>query len=52
MRDGQRWGGGREREREIERERERERESIPSRLCTVTKEPDAGLKLTNSEIMT
>ena len=52
--------------REIEREREREREKeqasrwgvergrqrIPSRLHTVNTEPDAGLKLTNFEIMT
>ena len=31
--------------------RERERE-IPSRLRTASVEPDVGLKLTNSEIMT
>ena len=31
---------------------ERERETIPSRLLTVTAEPDTGLKLTNHEIMT
>ena len=42
-------GGGGERERE--REREREAERIPSRLLTVSAEPDAGLKLTNREIM-
>ena len=40
----------REREREIKRvgegQRERERERIPSRLCTVSRELDAGLKLT------
>ena len=51
------WGTERERERERERasqegaERERERE-IPSRLHTVSKEPDAGLELTTREIMT
>ena len=31
---------------------EREGEKIPSRLCAVSAEPDAGLKLTNPEIMT
>ena len=35
-----------------ERERERERERIPSRLHTVSTEPDVGLGLTNCEIMT
>ena len=30
---------------------ERGRERIPIRLCTVSTEPDAGLKLTNHEIM-
>ena len=40
------WGRGRE------RERERERERIPSRLRAVSSEPEAGLKLTNHEIMT
>ena len=35
-----------------ERERERERERIPSRLCTVSAEPDVRLKLMNHEIMT
>ena len=34
------------------RERERERERIPSRLCIVSTEPDAGLKPMNREIMT
>ena len=44
----------RERERECkqERGRERGRERIPSGLYTVSTEPDAGLKLTNHEIMT
>ena len=42
----------RQRDRERERKRERERERIPSRLCTVSAEPDAGLNLTNREIMT
>ena len=30
----------------------RERERIPSRLCTISAEPNAGLKLTNHEIRT
>ena len=30
----------------------RERERIPSRLHTVSTEPDAGLEFTNCEIMT
>ena len=30
----------------------KERERVSSRLCTVSVEPDAGLELTNSEIMT
>ena len=34
----------RERERGRERERERERGRIPSRLCTVSAEPDASLE--------
>ena len=34
-------GGG------AERERERERERIPSRFCVVSREPHAGLDLTN-----
>ena len=33
-------------------ERERGRERIPSRLCTVSVEPDVGLEFTNHEIMT
>ena len=37
-------------ERERERERETERYRIPSRLCTVSVEPDVGLELTNGEI--
>ena len=48
----------RERERERERahkqggaEREKGRERIPSRLCTISEEPDAGLELMNCEIM-
>ena len=32
--------------------RERKRERIPSRLYTVSVEPDAGLEPTNREIMT
>ena len=47
-----------ERERERERkarvreeQREKEREN-PSRLCTVSTEPDLGLELINCEIMT
>ena len=39
-------GGG------AEREREREREGIPSRLHTVSTEPNIGLALRNCEIMT
>ena len=35
-----------------EREGERERARIPSRLCTVSTEPDIGLEPTNCEIMT
>ena len=35
-----------------EEQRERERERIPSRLCIVSTEPDAGLELTNCEIVT
>ena len=43
----------REREREHEWERGREeRETEDLRLCADSKEPDAGLKLTNCEIMT
>ena len=44
--------GGAERERERERERDRERERIPSRLRTVSAEPDARLEPTNRELMT
>ena len=49
-------GGGAEREGERMREhqwgrgRERGRERIPSRLRTVSTEPDMGLKLTDREI--
>ena len=45
-----------ERERDRERESENvgraERERIPSRLHTVSTEPDTGLELMNPEIMT
>ena len=34
------------------REKGRGRERIPSRLCIVSAEPDAGLELTNCEIVT
>ena len=37
---------------ERDRERGRERERIPSRLHTISPEPDAGLNLTNLEIRT
>ena len=37
----------RERERSVKGQRERESEKIPSRLCTVSAEPNAGLELTN-----
>ena len=37
---------------ESKRERERERERIPSRLLTVSTEPDVGLELTSHEIVT
>ena len=44
---------GRERESKLRnRERERERERIPSRTHAVSTEPDMGLELTNSEIVT
>ena len=33
-------------------ERERERERIPSRLLTLSTEPDEGLKPTNCKVMT
>ena len=48
----------REGERETERENDqageghRDRQRIPSRLHTASTEPNAGLKLTNREIMT
>ena len=47
----------RERERERERERnaggeERKGERIPSKHCTVSAEPNAGLELVNREVMT
>ena len=45
-------GGRAERERESRGGAERERERIPGRPCTVSTKPDAGLKLTNREIMT
>ena len=35
-----------------EGQRERERDRIPSRLCTVSMEPDKGLRLGNYEIVT
>ena len=35
-----------------ERERERERKKIPSRLCSVSTEPDVELEATHSEILT
>ena len=41
-----------EREREQGRGRHRGRERIPSRLYTVSTEPDVGLTLTNCELMT
>ena len=42
-----------ERERERAREGQRERKKKnPSRLCTISSEPDAGLELTNLKIMT
>ena len=42
----------RERESACAWEQQREGERIPSRLPTVSTEPDVGLKLTNHEIMT
>ena len=44
----------RERDRQRVRagEEQRERERIPSRLHAVSAEPDAGLRLTNCEVMT
>ena len=53
-----RGGTKKEREKEGERkpvgewEKGRRRERVPSRLHTVSVEPDMGLKLTNCEIMT
>ena len=41
-----------ERERERGRSRERRRKRIPSRLRTVSAEPDAGLDPTDHELMT
>ena len=35
-----------------EKERRGERERIPSRLCTVSTEPDVGLQPMSHEIMT
>ena len=42
----------RQREREQGKGRGRGRGRIPGRFCTVSAEPDAGLDLTNCEIMT
>ena len=46
----------RERERKIPTtsrgEAERRKDRISGRLCTISTEPDAGLELTNCEIMT
>ena len=45
-----------EKERETEckwgKGKERGRQRIPSRLCTISTEPDAGLERMNCEIMT
>ena len=41
-----------EREREEGAERERERERIPSRLCTVSSEPNMGFRFMSYEITT
>ena len=38
-------------EREQRRDRERGRYRIPSRLCTVSVEPDMGLELMNHKVM-
>ena len=43
---------GRGEEQGEEGQREREGERIPSRLHTVTAEPDVGLETTNCEIIT
>ena len=40
------------RERERKRGREGGREKVPSKLCTVSVEPDVGLDPINREIMT
>ena len=40
------------REGQRERERVRQRERIPSRLCTVSADPNVGLEPTNCEILT
>ena len=42
----------REREREREQAGEGQRDRLPSRLCTVSAEPNTGLELANHEIMT
>ena len=42
----------REREHEQGKDREKGRQRIGSRLCTDSREPNAGLKLTNREIVT
>ena len=42
----------RAREGGTERKKERESESVTSRLCFVSAEPNAGLELVNREIMT
>ena len=41
-----------EREREQMRDRKRGKRRIPSRLCTISAEPNAGLEFMNCEIMT
>ena len=38
--------------RDRDRDRDRDQETIPSRLHTVSAEPDAGLETTNRENMT
>ena len=42
----------REKETAGEAQRQRGRERIPSRLCSVNTEPNMGLELTKSEILT
>ena len=44
--------GERERESTSRERAEKERDRIPSRLHTVSTEPNAGLDLTNQEVMT